>query len=275
MAEFNSALRCLILVAATCAAFVSPPARAQSDTTIPPAVSGEPRWQAIASFYYSNSKQGYDGNGDRIDIADYRKLELYLLTEYRVSDDVTLVLTPSLREVSVEGPDNDSSGLGYTDVGARYRFAEGDGWSLAAQGTVRIPGDTRPDVLAQIGSTDAEYDARLRGIYGFASGSDSGFVDIQGAYRLRDGDPPNEFHLDVTAGYRPVETLLVMAQSFNTFSDGDGRGIFNRYRYHNAQLSAVYDVAPGLSLQAGWLGTLGGENALRERGAFGGVWISF
>ncbi|MBW4331987.1 transporter [Stakelama sp. CBK3Z-3] len=247
---------------------------AQTDGTIPSEPSA-PRGQVIATFYYSNSEQGFDADGHRVDIADYRKMELYLLTEYRVTDDVTLTVTPSLRDVSVEGPDNDSSGLGYTDVGARYRFAHGDGWSLATQGTIRIPGDSRRDVLAQVGSTDTEYDLRLRGIYGFAIGADSGFVDLQGAYRLRDGDPPNEYHVDITAGYRPAPRLLLMAQSFNTFSDGRGEGIFDRYRYHNAQLSAVYEVAPGLSLQAGWVGTLGGKNALRERGAFGGVWVSF
>ena len=274
MFKFNRQ-RCGAALLAFAACLAAQPAAAQSDYVAPARASAEPRGQAIATFYYSNSEQGFDGDGNRIDIPDYRKLELYLLTEYRVSDDLTLLVTPSLRNVSVEGPDNDSSGLGYTELGGRYRLADGAGWSLAAQGTVRIPGDTRRDVLAQVGSTDAEYDFRLRGIYGFAAGEDSGFVDLQGGYRLRDGDPPNEYHLDVTAGFRPTPPLLLMVQSFNTFSDGRGRGVFDRYRYHNAQASAVYEVAPGLALQAGWMGTLGGENALRERGAFGGVWLSF
>lgn len=263
----------LAAMAAACLAAL--PAAAQSDVRLPADTPAESRGQMIATFYYSNSEQGFDADGNRIDIPDYRKLELYLLTEYRATDDLTLVVTPSFRDVAVEGAGDDSSGLGYTDLGARYRLAHGAGWSLAAQGTVRIPGDRRRDVLAQVGSTDAEYDLRMRGLYGFAVGEDSGFVDVQGAYRLRDGDPPNEYHLDVTLGYRPVPSLLVMAQSFSTFSDGRGSGVFDRYRYHNVQLSAVQQVARGVSLQAGWMGTLGGENALRERGAFGGVWLSF
>ncbi|MCJ2188867.1 transporter [Novosphingobium beihaiensis] len=252
------------------------PAFAQTDlpeAAIP--ADGKGHGQIIATFYYSNSDKGFDRNGKTIDIADYQKLELYLLAEYNVTDKLTLVATPSLRDISVEGSGNDTRGLGYTELGARYRLVQGNGWSLSAQGTARIPGDTRRDSLAQAGSTNMEYDLRLRGTYGFAVGRGSGFVDVQGAYRLRDGAPPNEYHADVTAGYRPVPDLLLMAQSFNTFSDGSGRGIFDRYRYHNIQLSIVKDIAPQVSLQAGWLATLGGENALRERGAFGGVWIRF
>lgn len=230
--------------------------------------------QVIATFYYSNSDKGWDRNGRSIDIADYQKVELYLLAEYRATDELTLIATPSFRNVSVEDGD-DTRGLGYTELGARYDLAAGEGWTVAAQGTVRIPGSTRQDNLAQVGNTNMEYDARLRGTYGFAVGLDSAFIDVQTSYRFRAGDPPNEFHGDVTVGYRPVSDLLLMAQSFNTISDGRGAGIFDRYRYHNVQLSAVKDVGNGVSIQAGWLGTVAGENALRERGFFGGLWVRF
>ena len=232
------------------------------------------RGQVIATFYYSNSTRGYDADGNTIDIADYEKVELFLLAEYAIAPDFTLLFKPSFRSVSVEGGDDDS-GLGYTDIGGRYRFAgDQDGW-LAAEATVRIPGVSRDDNLAQVGSTDAEYDLRLRGFRNLTFGSDTGFVDAQASYRLRAGDPPNEFHADLTLGYRPDPDFLLMAQSLNTISDGAGRGIFDEYRYHNVQLSGVYTVAPAVALQLGVMGTLGGENALRERGMFGGVWVSF
>ena len=236
--------------------------------------SGNDRGQVIATFYYSRSERGFDADGQTIDIADYDKLELYVLAEYRLTDELTLLFKPSLRDVSVEGGD-DSSGFGYTDIGARYRFAAGEDWSLAVEGTARIPGVDREDSIAQVGSTDAEYDLRLRGFHSFTLGEDSAFIDLQGSYRLRDGDPPDEFHADITLGYRPIPDLLLMAQSFSTISDGRGQGIFDSYEYHNVQLSAVKQVSPGVSLQAGWVGTIDGKNALRERGVFGGVWISF
>ena len=39
------------------------------------------RGQVIATFYYSNSTRGYDADGNTIDIADYEKVEMFLLAE--------------------------------------------------------------------------------------------------------------------------------------------------------------------------------------------------
>jgi hypothetical protein len=251
----------------------APQAHAQT-LTATEAGDGSNKGQAIATFYYSKSTRGFDADGDSIDIADYEKVELYLLAEYEVAPQLTLIFKPSFRNVSVEGGDDDS-GLGYTDIGGRYRFAENtDGW-LAVEATARIPGVSRDDNLAQVGSTDAEYDFRLRGFHNLSFGADSGFIDGQASYRLRDGDPPNEFHADVTLGYRPDPDFLLMVQSLNTISDGAGQGIFDEYRYHNMQVSGVLTVSQSVSLQAGLVGTIAGENALRERGFFGGVWVSF
>ena len=93
--------------------------------------------------------------------------------------------------------------------------------------------------------------------------------------RLRFGDPPNEVHADLTFGVRPVPRFLLLAQSFNTWSDGRGKGVFDRYRYHNLQASAVLDLDDHWSIQAGALGTAGGKNALRERGLLFGLWRKF
>lgn len=230
--------------------------------------------QAIVTFYYSQSNQGFDNNGNVVDINDYNKFEVFLLAEYAVNDDLTLIFNPSFRHVSVDGDEN-STGLGYTAIGARHDILENEqGW-LALEGTVRIPGVERSDSLAQVGSTDMEYDIRARAFHNIKLGDVPGFIDAQGGYRLRDGDPPNEFHADLTVGVRPSPDWLFMAQSFATISDGSGQGVFDTFRYHNIQLSAVKTVAPGVSLQFGLVGTVSGRNALRERGAFGGVWIDF
>ncbi len=244
-------------------------------STIPQASGGEEkRGQAIATVYYSQSKRGFDDDGNVVDINDYDKLEVFLLAEYAVTDDLTLIFNPSFRDVSVEGGDN-STGLGYTALGARYDvLKDDDGW-LALEGSVRIPGVERADNLAQVGSTDTEYDLRLRGFHNISVAGLPGFVDAQTSYRLRDGDPPNEFHGDLTVGVRPKQNLLLMAQSFNTISDGAGQGIFDSYRYHNVQFSAVQTVADGVSLQLGVVGTIAGENALRERGGFAAIWVDF
>ena len=227
--------------------------------------------RVITSAIYSHSDRGFNDDAHSINIPNYDQYEVYLIGEYGVTDDLTLLLTPSLRDVEVRGA-SDSHGLGYTDVGARYRVVRGDNYLLSFQGLVRIPGMKRRDILAQVGQTDAEYEARAQGAVTFGRGS---FVNVEGAYRLRAGDPPNDFHLDATLGIRAAPRLLLLANSFNTISDGDGRGVFRRYRYHNAYLSGAYDVSDRVTLQLGGLGTVAGRNALRERGLFAGVWLRF
>lgn len=230
--------------------------------------------QIIVTGIHSESSRGYDRDGNVIDIPDYTKSEVYALIEYGVTDDLTLILTPSFSHVGVEGAEN-STGLGYTELGARYRLGTSGGWVFSAQATVRIPGKKREDAIAQIGSTDAEIDLRALVGTGFQLGGANAFVDLQGGYRIRNGDPPDEYHLDATFGIRPTPRLLLLAQSFNTISNGAGRGIFDRYRYHNLYLSAGYDVTPNWTVQLGGLMTLGGENALRERGLLMGIWHRF
>lgn len=230
--------------------------------------------QIIATGIYSHSGKGYDREGHVIDIADYTKAEIYLLTEYGVTDDLTLMVTPSFSHVDIDGG-NASTGAGYTELGGRYRLVQEGNAVFSLQGSFRIPGKKRRDSLAQIGSTDSEIDLRALAGTSFKIGGKDGYVDLQAGYRIRNSAPPNEFRFDATVGVRPTKTLLLLVQSFNVISDGAGRGIFDRYRYHNLYAGGIYDLGSSWSIQLGGLMTLGGENALRERGFYSGLSYRF
>jgi len=227
--------------------------------------------RVISSLLWSTSDKGFDDDGRVIEIADYKKTELYLLAEYGLTDDLTLLVTPSLRDVSVDGG-SDSRGLGYTDVGARYALARTDRLVISAQALARFPGKKRRDILAQVGSTDMEYDLRGQAGYSFGRGS---FAILEGGYRFRAGDPPNAFNIDATIGIRAAPRVLLLASSYNAISDGRGRGVFAPYRYHNVYLSGAYDVSRHVTVQLGATGTVAGRNALRERGLLAGLWYRF
>lgn len=225
----------------------------------------------IASGIHTRSGKGFDNNGNVEDINTYKQNQIYLQAQYGLTEDLTVLLTPSYRDVEVTGGD-DTSGLGYTDVGARYRLAHGGNWVVSAQGLVRIPGRERADRIAQIGNTDMEYDVRL----GAGYGKGPFFASVEGGYRFRAGDPPNEFRMEMAAGARVAPRLMVIGTSINVFSDGKGERIFDQsYRYGDLYLSAVYEISSNISLQAGYTGTIYGKNALRQRGPFIGVWYSF
>ncbi len=228
--------------------------------------------QIIITPTYSDSKKGFDGDGNVVDISDYRKRDVYVFAEFGAAEDITLVATTALSRLSIEN-DGSSAGLGYSELGARVRAHASSQTVLSIQGLARIPGEKRGADIAQAGGDTMEYD--VRGLIGhsFKIGEANAFLDLQAGYRFRNGAPPNEFRLDTTVGANVGKNTQGFAQLFNTFSEG-GSG-FSDYRYHNAQLSVVQNVSAGVSLQAGVLATVAGKNALRERGGFVGLWYRF
>lgn len=228
----------------------------------------------INTIIYSHAGKSFDNSGNSFDAPDYDQLLSFFEAEYGLSDDLTLIANPSLRRISIENS-NDSFGLGPTEVGARLRAYHDDRFVLSVQATGFIPGTSRGSRVAQIGSNDTGLDGRVQAGYGFNLGKISGFASLEGGYRLRSGDPPNEFHGDAALGVHATDRLLVIGNLFNTWSDGTGQKGFPSYRYSNLYVGGVYDLSRKFAVQFGGLSTLSGRNALRERGVFSGFWIKF
>lgn len=243
-----------------------------------PFIQAKGEGRVIISAIHTESSRSFDNNGNVSRIPDYDQNQIYVQAQYGLTDDLTVLFTPSYRDVDVSGGD-DVSGLGYTDIGARYRLAYGDNWVVSAQGLVRIPGKKRRDrVLDGTGAAydqvwdTTEYDLRLGA--GYSMGPT--FVSAEAGYRFRDGDPPNEFHADFVVGTHVTPQFMVLGTMLNTFSDGRGRGVLNRsHRYGDLYVSGVYELNERVSLQAGYTGTIYGKNALRQRGPFIGLWYKF
>ena len=230
--------------------------------------------RTIITGIYSHSGDSFDAGGNAYNANDYNQYQVYFQTEYGLTDNLTLLATPSLRRVTVQNGD-DSFGLGYTELGARYKVAGGGNFVFSVQATGFIPGKKRRDVVVQIGSTDPQYDLRAQIGYAFDVAGVQGFTIAEGAYRFRSGDEPNEVHGDFTLGVHASKRLLLLASSYNTWSDGRGPGIFPAYRYSSVYAGAVYDLTDHVSVQLGGLATATGRNALRERGVYSGFWIKF
>ena len=230
--------------------------------------------RVIVTGIYSHADKIFDSSGDSVEAPDYDQLMAYFLTEYGLTDDITLVANPGLKKIDIE--DGDSHfGLDNVEVGARYRLFHDERWVISAQATAFVPGTTRNAGIAQIGGSDFQAEGRLQAGYGFSLGKLRGFTSVEGAYRWRSGDPPNEFHGDATLGLHASDRLLVIGNVFNTWSAGRGSNGFPSYRYSNLYAGGVYDVSRRVAVQLGGLATVTGRNALRERGVYTGLWLKF
>ena len=67
----------------------------------------------------------------------------------------------------------------------------------------------------------------------------------------------------------------MLAQSFNTVSNGSGENGFTDFRCHKLQLGVAYDLSARWSVSTGALATVDGVNAPREAGGFAGLWLRF
>ena len=67
----------------------------------------------------------------------------------------------------------------------------------------------------------------------------------------------------------------MLAQSFNTVSNGSGENGFTDFRWHKLQLGVAYDLSARWSVSTGALATVDGVNAPREAGGFAGLWLRF
>jgi hypothetical protein len=248
------------------------PAAVQAQAWVQP----EGKGRVITSVIYSRSDKGFDQNGDVIDINDYDQLQAYFNGEFGLTDDLTLLVTPSVRSIDVENePFRSDTGFQFLDVGARYRVAQSDSTVFSLQAKGRLSIDSFRDQLAQVSGQGNELQLRGQVGHGFKLGSQNSFASVDAGYNFRSKDPPNEYVVDLAIGTDLSPSFMVIGNLYNTFSDSRGNNGFGSYRYHNVILSGVYDVSDSVSLQLGGIATVAGRNALRERGVIAGFWVHF
>lgn len=231
------------------------------------------------------SNAAFAADGTLFAARSYDKVATQLFLEYGASDWLTLLGAPELITIktgpatlgAVEVPAARYSGFGYQEIGARIRFGEGEGWIISGQALLRVPGAKPSAGPAIIGYVDAEVDLRLMAGLTFLLFGMPAFLDLEAAQRLREGNAPDEIHIDATLGLRFAADWQVLLQSFNVISEGEGRdpGFGVSYAYYKVQVGALHDLTPSLSLMLAGFSTVYARNALQETGILGGVMVRY
>ena len=221
--------------------------------------------QMIATGLRSTADEAFSGQGGTPASKAFSKTAGSLLLEHGWTDRLTVVGDVEFADEGDASNGYARSGFSHVAAGARLRVFEADGFVASAQVMGRLE-DQGGD-----GLTDIAVEPRLLVGTGLTLAGLPAFVDGQAAYRFRT-EGPDEVRLDVTAGIRPWEDWLFLAQSFSTISLGGGH---QAYDYHKAQASVVYDLNPRWSLQAGAFATYAGNNALKERGIVSAIWYRY
>jgi hypothetical protein len=250
----------------------------------------------IVTTSFEEATRSYDGAGRLTRAPSYKKFETRAYVEYGLFEQLTLVAETShmhFRSASASRdldrlailtqearagaplvlPDTSSdaryAGVGSGWLGARLRLLQLGSAVVSVQASLRAATPSAQKFLDM--KRRLQHDARLQYGLPFRLFGFDGFGEAQIGFRS-DGQSGGEIRADFTCGVRPIESLLLLAQSFAVVAPG-GRSI--SMASQKFQLSAVYDLTRDISLQIGGLAAVQGVNASAERGVIGAVWYRF
>ena len=225
----------------------------------------------ISTLSASSADVRFSEMRERVEAPLFRKAEIQVLAEYGITDRFTLRGKGSVERWRQEGGEPPGyQGFGVQEVGGRFRFLQRGAFVGSAEASLRV-GEAHDGAKG----VELEYEVRLLGGYGFAIRGRPAFVDVQAGGRLRPQAVSDEILFDLTVGVRPIERVLLLAQSFSTVAAALSENGAPLYDRHKLQASAVVDLTPTLSVQAGANRTLAGSQALEETGVFGALWLRF
>lgn len=219
----------------------------------------------------------FDRKGKLRSRGQYRKLDLQLFAEHGALDGLTVFGSTALQRIRAEdGSTSKRQGLGRSEFGARLRLWTDGAWIVSAQASAVVAGARKSEGLAAIGETDDQIDVRGLVARSFEIFGKPAFVDVAAGYRLRGGDPADEIRVDVSFGVRPVERLLLIAQSFNQVGTRRWSGEFPlKQRIHKLQAAALFDLTESLQLVGAAFFSPVGRDSLEEAGATLGLGYRF
>ncbi len=196
--------------------------------------------------------------------------------QYGLTDSITVFGQTAFEHYALGDPTPDTcNGLDYSDVGLRAKLWSTGEWVFSGEGTAFIPGAHNPQAPAEEGNTGWAGEARFNAGGNFKVGSTPGFIDAEVGYRLRTEGPPDEWHGDLTVGFKFTPRLMLMLQDFTTVSAVSTDPTFSEWRQSVVEASLVYALDDKWSVQAGLFSTVWTVKTNTQHGVALAVWRNF
>jgi hypothetical protein len=220
--------------------------------------------------------------------ANQSRFDAQTYVQYGLTDSLTAFGETAFEHYAIGEPTpNTYNGLDYSGLGLRQKLWSTGDWIFSGEATVFIPGAHDSKAPAQEGNTGWAGEARLNAGRNFTLASIPGlgwlpligsvpaFLDAEVAYRLRTDGPPDEWHGDLTVGFKFTPKIMLMLQDFTTVSMSTNNPTFPAWRQSVAEASVVYALDNKWSLQLGVFSTVWTVKTNSERGGTIAVWRNF
>jgi hypothetical protein len=204
------------------------------------------------------------------------KAEAQTYVEYGLTDRMTIFGQVALERYALSAPtQNLYVGPDYASLGLRAKLWSTGEWVFSGEAIVYAPGAHDGSQPAQAGNTGGAAEARLLAGYNFNVWSTPAFLDAQVGYRLRTGGPPDEWHGDLTVGFKFTPRIMLLLQDFTTVSSHTVNPGFPAWRSSVIEASVVYALDDRWSVQIGLFSSVWAVKTNTERGVALAVWRRF
>jgi protein XagA len=208
--------------------------------------------------------------------ASQSRFDAQTYVQYGLTDSLTVYGETAFEHYAIGEPTpNTYNGLDYSGLGLRQKLWSTGEWIFSGEATAFIPGARDSKAPAQEGNTGWAGEARLNAGRNFAVYGVPGFLDAEVAYRLRTDGPPDEWHGDVTVGFKFTPKIMLMLQDYTTVSMSTNDPTFPAWRSSVVEASVVYALNAKWSIQVGVFSTVWTVKTNSQHGVAVAVWWNF
>jgi len=240
--------------------------------------------QIILTSAQSGAKSLIDLQGDSVELTNFSKQDARLYLEFGLLKSLMFVGQAGFQTIDFTGAgsDVDFQGFDETKLGLQYEFLREEGLAASVLASYIVDGGLDDPRLNLGGRND---EVELRALYGrshvLKRGETRewvGFYDVQlgSRYDLK-SDIISRWQLDLTAGLKPNDKLMALAQIYLLDIEAQTTGLFTTPAVKQAktEISLAYRIAPKRYAQFGFSQTLTGRNIVKEQGLFFSLWQEF
>ncbi len=234
--------------------------------------------QVISTSSWSHAGQIFDDDFDAVPLRGFTKTETRLYLEHGVTDWLTFVGNGAFQSLNFRDAESrfDFDGLDDTELGLQFKVYAKEGFSTALRASYIIDSQLENQAVDVLRGGD-QYE--LRGLIGQSRETVIGdfFYDAQITARTESFSDLDGVQGALTLGIKPTERWLIMSQNFLNFSNNDVRDGFEIPSQTQlvSQLSIARQYKPGRYIQLGTGRTLLGQNIVKERSIFIGLWTEY
>lgn len=234
--------------------------------------------QVISTSYWSNAGKIFNEDYEAVPLRGFTKAETRLYIEQGVTDWLTLVGNGGFQTLNFRDGDSrfDFDGLDDLELGLQLKTYAREGLATSIRLSYVIDSQLDNQAVDILRGGDLY---ELRALIGQSRETLLGdfFYDAQAAIRTERFKQVDVAQAALTLGYKPTERWLVMSQTYLNFSETDEVDGFPvpEQTQLTTQISVARQYKPGRYIQLGGGKTVFGQNIVKERSLFMGLWAQY